>query len=159
MTETLNVYKEGELVKSVEYVDGRATVTVDGLQPNTSYREGIFEVSRQSENGESEKVNVPRFKTKPIAVTGVTVEPTTLTLNVGEEGVLSATVTPSTATNKDISLSSSNEEVATVDEHGHVTGVAPGQADITITTEDGNKTATTKVTVNQPQSDSEESQE
>lgn len=82
---------------------------------------------------------MPGFKTKPIAVSGVTVEPTTMSLNVGEEGVLKATVTPSTATNKSISLASSNEDVATVNQNGHVTGVAPGQANITVTTEDGNK--------------------
>lgn len=159
MAETLNVYKGDELVKSAEYTDGQAIVTIDGLNANTSYKTGTYTVTRKNENGESEKVKVPGFKTKPIAVSGVTVEPTTMSLNVGEEGVLKATVTPSTATNKSISLASSNEDVATVNQNGHVTGVAPGQANITVTTEDGNKKATTKVTVNQPQSDSDESQE
>lgn len=147
MADVLNVYKDGELVKSSESADGKAKVNIDGLDANTSYASGTYQVARKNDSGESDKVDVPAFKTKPIAVTGVTVEPTTMTLAPDEEGVIKATVTPSTATNKKISIASSDESVATVDQNGHITGVAAGSADVTVTTEDGSKTATCAVTV------------
>ncbi len=55
---------------------------------------------------------------------------------------------PAEATNKNITWSSSNEAVATVDSTGLVTAVAPGSATITVTTEDGSFTDTCAVTVN-----------
>ncbi len=147
MADTLNLYKGEELVKSEEYVDGKASVTVDGLEANTDYPEGTYQVSRKNENGESEKVDVPAFKTKPIAVTGVTLAKENLTLEPGTKGSTQATVQPSTATNKGLKFSSSNEDVATVDGKGEITAVAEGDANITVTTVDGNKTATLKLTV------------
>lgn len=148
MADTLNVYKDGELIKSEDYVDGKATITIDGLEANTNYSKGAYQVSRKNENGESSKVDVPAFKTKPIAVTGVTVSPETATVEVGGTTKISSSVTPSTATNKKVSYSTSDEAVATVTNSGTVTGVSEGEATITVTTEDGNKTATSAVTVN-----------
>ena len=55
---------------------------------------------------------------------------------------------PANATNKKVTWKSSNAAVATVDANGKVTGVKAGEATITVTTEDGGKTATCKVTVN-----------
>ncbi len=147
MADTLNLYKGEELVKSEEYVDGKASVTVDGLDANTDYPEGTYQVSRKNENGESEKVDVPAFKTKPIAVTGVTLAKENLTLEPGDKGSTNASIQPSTATNKGLKFSSSNEDVATVDGKGEITAVAEGNANITVTTVDGNKTATLKLTV------------
>jgi hypothetical protein len=82
-----------------------------------------------------------------VAVTGVSVSPTSASLNVGATQQLTATVAPSNATNKTVSWSSSNTSVATVNSSGMVTGVATGSATITVTTQDGNKTATSVITV------------
>ncbi|HQK38068.1 MAG TPA: Ig-like domain-containing protein, partial [Bacteroidales bacterium] len=82
-----------------------------------------------------------------IPVTGVTVSPTSLSLTVGQTGQLTATVQPSDATNKNVSWSSSNTSVATVNSSGLVTAIAAGSATITVTTQDGGKTATCAVTV------------
>ena len=60
---------------------------------------------------------------------------------------LTATVLPENAQNKSVTWSSSDEEIATVDENGLVTAWAAGTADITVTTVDGEKTATCKLTV------------
>ncbi len=89
-----------------------------------------------------------------VAVTGVTVSPTTLTLSVGATSKLTATVAPSNATNKNVTWASSNTAVATVDASGTVTGVAAGTATITVTTADGSKQATCAVTVQSGQSGS-----
>ena len=148
MADKLNVYKGDELVKSAErQEDGTATVTIDNLTPNTDYAAGLYQVSFSNENGESGKVNVPAFKTKPIAVTGVTLDKTTLSLQEGDTGNLAATIAPSTATDKTVTYSSSDKEVATVTNAGKVTAVKAGNADITVTTKDGNKTAKCTLTV------------
>ena len=82
-----------------------------------------------------------------VAVTGVTVSPTSATINVGTTQQLTATVSPANATNKNVSWSSSNPSVATVNTTGLVTAVAAGSATITVTTQDGNRTATSAITV------------
>lgn len=82
-----------------------------------------------------------------IPVTGVTLDATELELSVGGSGTLVATVAPANATNTAVTWSSSDENVATVDNSGKVTAVAAGDATITVTTEDGSKTATCAVTV------------
>lgn len=82
-----------------------------------------------------------------VAVTGVTVTPATLGLKVNETSTLTANITPSNATNKNVTWSTSAPTVATVDANGAVKALAVGTAVITATTADGNKTATCNVTV------------
>ena len=81
-----------------------------------------------------------------VAVTGVSLNQTSLTLTAGNSETLTATVLPNNATDKTITWSTSNSSVATV-RNGEVTAVAEGSATITVTTNDGNKTATCTVTV------------
>lgn len=82
-----------------------------------------------------------------VPVIGVTLDKTTATIKVGGTVTLTATITPANATNKDVTWSSSDPAIATVDGNGVVKGVATGKATITVTTEDGSKTATCEVTV------------
>ncbi len=82
-----------------------------------------------------------------VKVTGVSLNKSSLTLTIGENETLTATVLPVTATNKNITWSTSDAKIANVDTTGKVTAVAKGTATITVTTEDGNKTATCAVTV------------
>ena len=84
--------------------------------------------------------------TVTVPVTGVTLSQTELSLVKGATATLSATVVPADATNKKVTWSSTNTAVATV-ENGTVTAVSAGNATITVTTEDGNYTATCEVTV------------
>ena len=83
---------------------------------------------------------------KFVSVTGVTLDQTELSLYTSQSATLTATVTPDNATNPNVTWSSDNEAVATV-EGGKVTAVGAGNATITVTTEDGTFTATCKVTV------------
>ncbi len=83
----------------------------------------------------------------PIAVTDVQLNETSKTIQIDDEFTLTATVLPDNATNKAIDWSSDNPAIATVDENGKVKGVAIGEATITVTTQDGNKTAQCVVTV------------
>ena len=81
-----------------------------------------------------------------VNVKGVSLDKNELNLKVGEESTLQATVTPSNATNKKLKWQSSNNAVATVTE-GVVKAIGKGNAVITVTTEDGNKTATCNVNI------------
>lgn len=81
-----------------------------------------------------------------VPVTSVKLDKSSISLTEGDSQTLIATISPSDATNKNVSWESSNTEVATV-KGGKVTAVKPGTATITVTTEDGSKTATCEVSV------------
>ncbi|MEO1485535.1 MAG: malectin domain-containing carbohydrate-binding protein [Bacteroidota bacterium] len=81
------------------------------------------------------------------SVTGVSVSPNSLSLAVGNSGNLTATVSPSNASNQAVTWSSSDTSVASVNSSGTVTANAVGSATITATTVDGSFTATSTITV------------
>lgn len=85
--------------------------------------------------------------TDPNAVTGVSLNKSSLSLNTNESSSLIATVSPGSASNKNVTWSSSNTGVATVSSSGVVSAKKAGTATITVRTVSGNKTATCKVTV------------
>ena len=89
----------------------------------------------------------PETPPKPVAVTDVTLDQTTLSLVAGTTGQLTATVSPDDAADKTVTWASADETIATVDANGKVTAVADGQTTITVTTTDGAKTADCKVIV------------
>ena len=118
---------------------------------------GSFEAGTGTDGNSAAKVKVTAkievkvsFKAKPpaaVAVIDVMLDKTELTLEEGRNEQLTATVTPANATNKKVTWSSDKLEVAVVDQKGQVTAKAEGTAKITVTTEDGSKTAECKVTV------------
>ncbi len=81
-------------------------------------------------------------------VTDVTLNQSTMSLTAGgATGTLTAIVTSSTGTSQNVTWTSSNTDVATVDEYGVVTPLAVGTTTIKVTTADGLKTATCTVNV------------
>ena len=91
------------------------------------------------------EINVT-YTAQEVHVTGVDVSPATDSIEVGETTTLTATISPSNATNKTITWSTSNSSIATVSD-GIVTGVAAGSARITATTQDGSYTDYCDITV------------
>ena len=89
------------------------------------------------------------YSVETVHVTGVTLDKQTASIEAGETTTLTETVAPSNATDKTVSLSTSNSSVATVS-NGVVTGVSAGTARITVTTNDGGYTAYCDVTVTAP---------
>ena len=87
----------------------------------------------------------------PVLVTSVTLDQKALSLTVDDTAQLTATVQPEDAYNKNVTWSSSDTSVATVDGDGLITAVAPGTTTITVTTEDGGLTASCTVTVENPE--------
>ena len=116
--------------------DGKATIGVVG------YKNGAFNIG----GGCWYKADDFRLTyLAPIAVESVTLSQNVATLIEGNALDLTATVTPDYATDKTVTWSSSDEEVATVDEKGHITAVTPGT--VTITATAGTVKATCEVTV------------
>ncbi|MGN0717468.1 Ig-like domain-containing protein [Treponema berlinense] len=88
-----------------------------------------------------------------VSVTEVRLDKEKAELKVGETLKLTATVAPTDATNKTVDWSSDNLSVATVGTDGTVTAVAVGDANITVKTKDGGKTATCAITVTEKTSE------
>lgn len=140
-----NVYQDDELIATTD--DKEYEVT--GLTPNTEYS---FSVSEQIGENESEKATTT-VTTKYSDVESVTISPKTNNLEVDATRKLSASVEPSTA-KQDVTWSSDNDEVATVNSDGTVTAIAEGEATITVTAE--GETDTAVVNVTEPEPDPEE---
>jgi hypothetical protein len=85
----------------------------------------------------------------PGVVTGVSLDKTSNTIDVGGKFTLVATVTPSDAPNKNVTWKSSDPSVASVSEYGLVIANSIGKTVITVTTVSGGYTATCEVSVNE----------
>jgi uncharacterized protein YjdB len=84
-----------------------------------------------------------------VSVTHVELTDKTLQLSAGDSYSLTAVVYPEMATNKKVTWTSDNSNVATVDAAGHVVAVNPGTVAITVTTDDGNLQAVCNITVSE----------
>ena len=120
---------------------------VDANGKVTGVKAGEATITVTTEDGGKTASCKVTVKDAVVAVTGVTLNKSDLSLESGASETLTATVAPADATNKKVTWKSSDAAVATVDANGKVTGVKAGEATITVTTEDGGKTATCKVTV------------
>jgi len=119
-----------------------ATVSAGGLV--TAVAAGMTTITVKTQDGDKTASCMVTVNTIPVS--GVSLKPST-SLDVGGTETLYATITPSNATNKNVTWVSSNPSVATVSAGGLVTAVAAGTVTITVTTVDSNKTASCDVTV------------
>ena len=135
--------------KPISISDADKTKSVSFSAPYDEDCTYKFIATDKAGNVTEKTVNV-YYNDKVVSVTGVSLNESSITLDVGGSKTLAATVTPENATNKKVRWTSDNETVATVFEDGVVTAVAGGTAVITATTHDGLFTATCTVTVNAP---------
>ena len=84
---------------------------------------------------------------RTVSVSGVELNFSSLALTVDDVKTLIATITPNNATNQNVTWTTSNASIVTVDTNGKITAVGVGTATITVTTADGNKTAQCTVVV------------
>jgi len=84
-----------------------------------------------------------------IPVTGVTLNPPSASLLVGNTLALEVTVAPAEATNKTVTWHTDDDRIVTVNSEGKLTAIASGTTIITATTDDGRFTATCTVTVHE----------
>ncbi len=92
------------------------------------------------------KTRTVRVKSTSVAVQGITLSQNNVSLSVGQSKTLTVYFSPSNATNKSVSWSSSNPSVADV-QNGNITAKSKGSATITATSSNGKK-ASAIVTVN-----------
>ena len=143
-------------VKNVTYTsssDSIATVSNTGLVTGIAQGSATITATAQAASGTISATTT--ITVTPIAVTSVSLSSNSETIKVGKTVTLIPTVSPSNATNKNVTWSSSNTNIATVSE-GVVTGVAAGTATITVTTVSESKTATCTVVVQESSAGGEE---
>ena len=130
--------------------DKVAVATVDENGKVTAVKAGTAVITVTTKDGGKTAKCTVTVKAATVAVTGVSLDKSSINMEVGEKVVLNATVAPSTATNKEVTWSSDKTSIATVDANGMVEAKAAGSATITVTTKDGGKKATCSVTVTAP---------
>ena len=111
-----------------------ATVSESGLVTAVAVGEVTITATSQSTPDISATC---RVSVVPTPVASITLSQTSVSLKATETVSLTATVAPETATVKDVTWTSDNPKVATVDENGVITAVAVGEAVITATATDG----------------------
>ena len=135
-------------IKDVTYSSSNtavATVSNTGLVTGVSAGTAVITASAATATGSV--TDTITITVSNIAVTGVSLDPTSISVAAGKTATITATVLPANVYNKNVIFASSNTGVATVTNAGVVTGIAAGKATITATTQDGGKTATCAVTV------------
>ena len=148
LTATVTATPNTDVNKGINWTSSEPDIVlVSSTGEITALKEGVSTITATSiidkEKYDSCQVTVSNGT---IPVTGVALQPSTASIPINGTVKLTATVAPSNATNKAVIWSSSDTKVATVDGNGNVAGKAKGTATITVTTEDGSKTA--KCTVN-----------
>ncbi len=119
-----------------------ATVSSDGIV--TAVSGGYAEITVTTKDGK--KTATCQIQVI-CGVTGVKLDKSKITLEMGKNQVLTATVLPADASNKSLVWSSSNKAVVKVSRKGTLVPVGEGTAVVTVRTADGGFTDTCKVTV------------
>ncbi|MBO4476507.1 MAG: Ig domain-containing protein [Bacteroidales bacterium] len=113
----------------------------------TALTEGQASISVSTLAGGLTDACIVTVTKKPVPVTGVKLDRTSYEMTEGDTYQLTATVEPANASNQSVTFTSSNDEVASVDNLGYVRAHSEGTATITVKTEDGGFTAKCEVTV------------
>ena len=156
-----NIDEEDVDSESWEIVNGSEFATIDSstgvlhtkaagivnVKVSVEYTYGRFIVSHATK---TDSIEI-QIKNKPVEVTGISItNPEIGELTVGDSYTFKYTISPENASNQSVIWSSSNEEVATVDEDGNVDALAAGNTTVTVKTVDGDFTDSVDVKVNAP---------
>lgn len=149
----LNLFRDGIIFESsdpdIVEVD-KATGRVMAKKPGKTVVSAVTEADRLLDGIFSPAVLFFEFTVSEegeIPVTGLTVNPSELTIYIGDSSMLTAEVLPDNASDQTIRWSSSDETIASVDQNGRITGKKAGKVTITAATVDGGFSDTCEVTV------------
>ena len=120
-----------------------ATVGQDGLVTAVKEGRAVITASAGSKSATCEVT----VKKQVIPVSSITLSRTSLNLTKGQSETLSATVTPSDATDKNVTWTSSDATLVSVDQNGKVTALKGGSATVTASAGEKSATCTVEVTV------------
>ena len=145
---TATVLPENASNKNVRWESTNTDVATVNNGKVTAVKAGSAAIKVITEDGSKTAECSVTVNAKVYPVTSVSLDKTSLTLTEGETAQLTATVLPENASNKNVSWTSSNSDVATVSQDGQVTAVSAGTATIRVVTTDGGKVAECAVIVN-----------
>ena len=133
-------------IKCTSIVDNAFAATLTNLSHKTQYwYKAYAKIDEQTFYG-----GVKSFTTGIVPVESVSLDKSEYTFDtIGDQLELTATVFPSSATDKSVIWSSDKESVASVDANGKVTANGNGTATIAVTTKDQGEKATCSITVSQ----------
>lgn len=144
---TATVTPDNATDKTVTWDSSDKTVAKVENGKVTTLKKGTSKITAKAGDVEAVcEITVLEKGEEVVAVTGVELE-ASKSIKIGEDATLTAKISPENASNKTVTWKSDKEEIAKVDATGKVTAVAPGTATITVTTDDGKKTAECKITV------------
>ncbi|WP_394749128.1 Ig-like domain-containing protein [Spongiimicrobium salis] len=139
--------------QNVNWISGDSNVvTVDQFGNITAIAEGSTTVTAISvENGSITDFGDVTVTTATIPVTGISVSPDNLTLEIGDADTFNAEIIPANATNQNVNWISGDSNIVTVDQFGNITAIAEGTTTVTaISVENGSITDSGNVTVTAP---------
>jgi hypothetical protein len=140
-------YEDAATFMSI-YVTFDAPITAEGVYTLKVPAGAMREYGYGIENPRNCPAMELTYNIMSVKAESIVLDKTKVEIVIGESDFLTATILPETASNKDIVWTSSDEEIAVVNEYGVVTAVALGEATITATTTDGSDlSASCKVTV------------
>ena len=137
---------DGSYLKSTNASDNPRNADIY-LTTRASNNSVDFFTVGSSSNYKLSRLIEPESIKEPVAVTGITVNPTEIEIEAGKTISITATVTPANADDPTFTWRSNDESIATVDASGRVKGISVGSTTITATTNDGGFTATCTVEV------------
>ena len=149
---TATVYPSNAANKAVKWISSAPDVaSVDQTGKITALNPGITTVTVETEDGGyTATCNVTVIDSSIVSVTGVKLSATVAELTIGNSKQLTAAIAPTNATNKGVTWSSSNTNVASVSSSGVVVAKGEGTATITVRTDDGGYTAACTIRVSKP---------
>lgn len=138
--------EDGDLTKDIKVVENTVNTEKAG-----EYKV-VYKVTDSQGASSTKEINVKVNEkgvppSEEVKVTGVKLNKKHLNLKKGESYTLKAKISPKDATNQEVTWSSSNPKVASVDEDGKIKALSSGESEITVTTKDGGFKATCKVRV------------
>lgn len=146
------VYENGEQFKTEAIIEENITLKAiwEKVEENKKETNKNNTTSKPSQEKQNEQPTpkptpTPTPENQNVEVTGISLNKNSLGLIIGNSSTLTATISPSNATNKSVTWSSSNSSIISVDNSGKVTAKAIGNATITAKTANG-KTASATVT-------------
>ena len=149
---TATVYPSNAANKAVKWISSAPDIaSVDQTGKITALKPGITTITVETEDGGyTATCNVTVIDSSIVSVTGVKLSATVAELTIGNSKQLTAAISPTNATNKGVTWSSSNTNVASVSSSGVVVAKGEGTATITVRTDDGGYTAACTIRVSKP---------
>ena len=160
ITANPTIYPEGTRIGTIKYTVPDTATIGDKITINVT---GNIQGENSDErNTMNESITIGIGKAiddeEIISPTGITLDSSIITMTEGETKKITATVTPSGAS-QELTWKSNNTKVATVDQTGNIKAVGEGTTQIIVTTKDGTISKEILVTVERNNIDNEDNEE